>query len=210
MAAYISQRGGISMMRMPFKRPTEHYDERAYTIDEQICGLIRQRKAVSENEPGYPPLEFIADWAKRFGFNEEFLRSIFMTLFNEEHFKPFIEPERYLKIIPVNKFVEKDDRIFFVTHIRQYTNASIVNFNIDSIVMSSPDDRPQQHHFFKLSAGQKYDCYMIGGGGSTDHYSYNFVITPALPDDISGLELVFREYKHDNKPTGFEIVIHVD
>lgn len=197
------------MIRMPFKRPTDRYDERAYPIDEQICGLIRQRKDVSENEPGYPPLDFIADWAKKFGFSEDFLISVFRTLFNEEHFKPLIEPERYLKIIPVNKFVEKDGRIFSAAYIRQYNNASIVNFNIDTIVLHHPEDLPQ-HQFFKLFAGQKYDCRMIGGGGSTDHYSYNFVVAPALPDDISGLELVFSEYTHEDKPTGLEIVFRVD
>lgn len=209
MAAYISRRGGKSMIRMPFKRPTDHYDERSYPIDEQICGLIRQRKDVSDNEPGYPPLEFIGDWAKKYGFTEEFLRSVFGTLFNEEHFKPLIEPEHYLKIIPVNKFVEKDGRIFSAAYIRQYNNASIVNFNIDSIALYHPEDLPR-HQFFKLFAGEKYDCRMIGGGGSTDHYSYSFVVAPALPDDISGLELVFREYTHEDKPTGYEIVLHMD
>lgn len=28
------------MKRMPFERPTEHYDERIFNIDEQICALL--------------------------------------------------------------------------------------------------------------------------------------------------------------------------
>lgn len=194
---------------MPFNRPTEHYDERAYPIDEQICSLIRRRKDISDNDPGYPPMESIAGWAEKFSFSEEFLRSIFGTLFNEEHFKPPVEPDRYIKFIPVSKFVERDDRIFSVAYIRQYNNASVVNFSIDSITLYNPED-PPKHNFYKLSAGPDYDCRMAGGGGSSEHYSYNFVVSPPLPDDISGVELVLTEYTYGNKPTGCEIVIKAD
>jgi hypothetical protein len=29
------------MKRMPFERPTEHYDERIIDIDKEICSLIK-------------------------------------------------------------------------------------------------------------------------------------------------------------------------
>jgi hypothetical protein len=32
--------------RMPFVRPTDHYDERISQIDEQICELVKQRREV--------------------------------------------------------------------------------------------------------------------------------------------------------------------
>ena len=41
---------------------------------------------------------------------------------------------------------------------------------------------------------------------------FYFVVTPPFPDDISGLDLLFKEY-HDHfrdKPTGLEFVISVD
>jgi len=43
--------------------------------------------------------------------------------------------------------------------------------------------------------------------GSNGHNYYSFIISPPLPDNVSGLNLVFREYSspHKRKPTGLEI-----
>lgn len=32
------------MKRMPFERPTDHYDERIFPIDKQICELLNNAK----------------------------------------------------------------------------------------------------------------------------------------------------------------------
>ncbi|MBS4194166.1 hypothetical protein [Lederbergia citri] len=37
------------MKQIPFERPSEHYDERLYPIDEQICSLLKQRKDISND-----------------------------------------------------------------------------------------------------------------------------------------------------------------
>lgn len=44
----------MSKRRFQFEPPTEHYDNRIGAIDEQICGLIKQRKEISSNNPGFP------------------------------------------------------------------------------------------------------------------------------------------------------------
>lgn len=43
-----------------FNRPTTHYDEKIYEIDKEICELIKKRKDISNNNPGYPPLKYIS------------------------------------------------------------------------------------------------------------------------------------------------------
>ena len=40
------------MQRMPFERPTDHYDERLSSIDEKICSLLKERKDLSNGNPG--------------------------------------------------------------------------------------------------------------------------------------------------------------
>jgi hypothetical protein len=45
-----------------------------------------------------------------------------------------------------------------------------------------------------LFLGEHYDCRASGGGGTEGHISYNFIVSPPFPDDISGLDLVFKEY----------------
>jgi hypothetical protein len=52
---------------------------------------------------------------------------------------------------------------------------------------------------------------MTRGGGSAEHYNFNFIVTPTLPDDLTGLDLAFKEYSNHNmnKPAGFEFLIHL-
>ncbi|MEI8588220.1 MULTISPECIES: hypothetical protein [Bacteria] len=193
--------------RMPFERPAEHYDERLLSIDEQICTLLKRRKELSDN-PGYPHLDVISKWAKVNGLYEDYLRSLFGLLENDEHFRPQVEPVNFQKYIPILKSVEKEKAIYSVNFIRQYENASVVNFNIDW----EPDeenrrDRLHRHSFWELEIGEGYDTRITGGSGTDGHLNHNFVVSPSLPEQISGLEFFFKEYKtpFKKKPTDLEI-----
>lgn len=201
------------MKRMPFEPPTEHYDEQIEAIDEQICNLIKQRKDLSNNNPGFPTKQLIANWAKKNNFYEDFLNSVFAHFLNEDIYKPVIEPQGFLKNIPILKSFEKDDVFYSVTFMRQYENVSVVHFNIDRDD-SDDDDMPRRFRepiLFDLSIEGKevdYECRNEGGGGSGGHESYTFIVSPALPDDLSELKLVFKQCKVPfQKPTGFEFEI---
>jgi hypothetical protein len=199
------------LKRMPFERPTDHYDESLLPIDEQICALIRQRKEVSNNHPGFPPQKNISNWAKTYGLYEDLLNSLFGTLRNDEVFRPRIEPKGFKKHIPVLKSVEKGESIYTVTYIRQYKNASTIHLNMDwDSTKDSSYDR-HQHSFFELFIGDQYDCRWEAGSGSTGQFVFIFTVSPPLPDDVSGLQLVFTEYSKPfgDKPTGGEISMHL-
>lgn len=198
------------MKRMAFERPTEHYDQRLYQVDEQLCSLVKQRKEASNNNPGFPPLEDIAKWAEKYQLYEDQLRSIFDILRNEDDFRPQVEPIHFQKYLPVHKSVENDQCLYSVTFIRQYSNASVVNFNIDW----DPDEEENSlyHRFWSLYLGEDYDCRQTGGGGTEGHISYHFIVSPPLPDDISGLDLVFSETKapFEKDSTSLQIVISIE
>lgn len=100
------------MKRMPFDRPTDHYDEKISSIDEQICALLKQRKDVSDSNPGFPTNEYIYSWAGKYDLYEDLLNSIFSTLGIEEEFKPRVEPKNFIKHIPILKSVEIDERLY--------------------------------------------------------------------------------------------------
>ena len=70
------------MKRMSFEPPTEYYDERIEAIDEQICVLIKQRKDISNYNPGFPTKKLISDWSKKYNLYEEFLNGVFGHFFN--------------------------------------------------------------------------------------------------------------------------------
>lgn len=201
------------MRRMSFEPPTDHYDERITVIDEQICNLIKQRKDITNNNPGFPTKDLIATWANKYNFYEDFLKSVFADFLNEEIYRPVVEPQGFLKNIPILKSFEKGNAFYSIPFLRQFENASVIHFTIDKEV--SDDEMPirrfREHTYFELSIegeGAEYDCRNDGGAGSRGHESYTFIVSPALPDDISKFKLVFKEYKVPfNKPTGFEFVI---
>lgn len=205
------------MKRMPFERPTDHYDERILSIDEQICALLKERKDVSSNNPGFPPTDQIAEWAKKYNQYEDVLNSIFSTLRMEEEFKPRVEPENFIKHLPILKSFEKNDRLYTITFIRQFENASVVQLNIDWEEKTEDIDdyrlrHMSHHHFLELSLGENYECRTDNGSCSDGHFRQNYIVSPPIPDDPSGLNLIFKEY-HDyfkGKPTGLEIVFDLD
>lgn len=200
------------MKKLPFERPTDHYEEKIFSIDEQICELVQKRKELSGNNPGFPPAEYIQDWAKKYGLYEDLLNALFGTLRTDEHFRIQVEPSGFQKYIPVLKSVVKGDSLYSVTFIRQYENASVVNFNIDwDESEDSSDSFIRYHHFWELYINEDYYCTMDGGGGSGEHINNNFVVSPRLPDDVSGLQLIFKENEEPfESPTGVEIVIDLD
>lgn len=200
------------MKRMPFERPTEHYDERIFKVDEQICELLKQRKELSDNNPGFPPFEFISKWAATFGLYEDFLKVVFGTFRSEEHFKPVVEPSEFRKHIPVLKSVVEGEFFYTLNSIRQYRNASVVTFSIDWDMTTELPTNSYKHSHFELNIGEQYDCRMTNGGSTSGHASYNYVISPPLSDDLTGIELMFQEYSKPfkNNETGTKIVFRVE
>jgi hypothetical protein len=204
------------MKRMPFEPPTEHYDERIESIDEKICDLIKLRKDISNNNPGFPTKHLITAWSNKYNLYEDLLNGVFGHLLNEEMYRPVVEPKGFIKNIPILKSYEEDDLFYSLTFIGQFENASVVHFNIDR---NDSDETPRmyrEHQWFELCIvdGEvtDYDCRNEGGGGSRGHTSYSFIVSPPLPDDISTLKFVFKEYKtpFKTKPTGLEFVIKMN
>lgn len=200
------------MKRLPFEHPTDKYDEKLFPIDEQLCALLKERKEISGSEPGIPPEEAIANWSLKYNLYEDYLKSLFGTMRLEDHFKPRVEPTGFRKHLPVLKSVEVNERFYSVTFIRQYENASVIHLNVDwhSEDESSINIQHARNSFELFLLGE-YDCRSVGGRGSIGTNTYNFIVSPALPDNISGLELAFKEYSDafKDKPTGLEIVMHL-
>lgn len=203
--------GGKDMKRMPFEPPTEHYDKQIVSIDEHICNLIKQRKELSNNNPGFPTKDLISKWSIKYSFYEDFLNSVFSHLLNEDIYKPVVEPKGFLKNIPILKSFEKDGVFYTVTFIRQFKNASVVHLTIDKEELGLEHRRFEEHTFFDLSiegVGVNYDCRNNFGGGSGTHHSFTYTVSPALPNGFSNIRLLFKECKMPfQKPTGFEFVI---
>ncbi|WP_175639114.1 hypothetical protein [Metabacillus schmidteae] len=201
------------MKRMPFEPPTDHYDKRVFSIDERLCVLLKERKEISNNNPGFPPLEDIQQWSEKYDLYEDLLRAIFGTIENDDHFRPQIEPTDFVRYIPVSKSVIIDDTIYSAVFIRQYKNASVINFNIDwEPNEDSLDERFHRQCFWDLYIGEEYDSRITGGSGTDGHLSYNFIVSPPISDDVSNLKLIFKEYKMPIKKNSaaLEVVMEIN
>ncbi|MEK3981744.1 hypothetical protein MKY37_22315 [Psychrobacillus sp. FSL K6-2836] len=193
---------------------TDYYDQQLSTIDEQLCALLKQRKELSNNNPGVPPIESITKWTEKYGVYEDLLNSLFGLLRNEEIFRPQVEPNNFRLHLPVMKAIEKAERLYSITFIRQFDNASVIYLTIDWDVPKNLDHleeirRSRYEGAFHLHINENYDCRPTGGRGSGGHSTQKFVVSPALPDDLTGLSLVFTEYTNHLKenPTGLEFVM---
>ncbi|PEY25639.1 hypothetical protein CN340_16595 [Bacillus anthracis] len=193
------------MKRMGFERPTDYYDERLYTIDEKICALLKERKELSDGDPGFPHDEAIYKWAKQYGFYPDYLNSLFSSMMDESEFKPRVEPTKFQKHIPVFKTYEHKGIMYTVTFIRQYANASVIYLYSDW----DSTHKVKPRSFFQLSIDDTYDCWSEGGGGTDGHMSHQFVVSPALPNNLSGISLRFKElvmpFKKDQAMLEFEM-----
>lgn len=176
----------IKLMRMPFRPPTDYYCELLAPIDEQICTLIAKRKELSNNNPGFPHLNSIAAWCKQYGLNEDMMLSIFGYMYSEHHFLRQVEPTGFKKFVPILKFVEIDNVMYAVTHMKQYSNASVVY--IETEVNTAEPYARLGHASFELFISPEYHCRADGGYGQKKGMQHSFVVTPPLPDEVNRVE----------------------
>ena len=177
-----------TLKRMSFQPPTDYYCEPLAPIDEQICALLAKRKELSENKPGFPTLELISAWCERYELNEAMMQGLFTAMYNENAFSAHsqIEPVGFLKFVSILKFMEIDSVLYAVTHMKQYNNASVVY--IETEINNSEPNVRLGHARVELFISTDYQCRQDGGSGQGKGMQYSFVVTPPLPDDVTGVE----------------------
>ncbi|WP_435169749.1 hypothetical protein [Paenibacillus glycanilyticus] len=200
------------MRRVPMERPTDHYDARLFKIDEQLCALLEERREISNHNPGFPPFKSIECWADRYRLYPDLLKSLFSLLLNEEVYLPLVEPAGFRKHLHVLRCVESGDKVYTLSGIRQYENASVVNLSIHGDYRERNNEAMRTHTYIELELGDGYHCYIEQGTSTGGNSAYGFVVSPALPDDLAGITFAFREYERPlkRKPTGVEIVFRME
>ncbi|MEK3934501.1 hypothetical protein MKY41_04205 [Sporosarcina sp. FSL W7-1349] len=167
------------------------YDDQLHRLDEQFCSLLKQRKVLTDKQMIEPPEEVMADWAEEFGLHGEYVKSLFNLIQMEDHFRPRVEPRRFRKHVSVMQSVEMGKYFYSLTFIRQYENASVVQLHVNWDGTKDRQGEGPEYPFFRLSVGEGYDCRQEGGSGTTGQATQEFIVSPALPDDLSGIEFQF-------------------
>lgn len=199
----------LRMTFEPTENPNTDYNESLLSIDKRLCELLNDRKEILGKNTIFPPDEVISKLADEYNLHEEYLQSLFTTMAMEASLKPMVVPIEFKKYVPVLKIYENDGVMYTVTFIRQYANASVLYLDIDWEETKEDSEVNYGPDFFELSINDTYDCRSEGGGGTPGHTSYSYIISPALPDDVTGIELIFKEpgRPFNENPTGFEFSI---
>lgn len=184
-------------MRMPFEPPTDDYCESIAMIDEQICDLISKRNEISGNNPGFPNLALISAWCRRHDLNEDLVRRVFATLYNERLLKPLVIPTGFRMFVPVLKSAKANDALYMIPYMRQYENASVVCVEIE-VGVDVGNSRIEQSPQVELFISPTYECRPDRGHGQDRMIQREFVVVPPLPDDVTELE-----FRLDVKPRRF-------
>lgn len=204
------------MRGLRYEQPDGHYDERLRPTDEQICELMERRKKLTDGKPGRPPKAMIAEWAEKYGFYENFLYAIFNNMDSEELYKPEVKPENFRYQLPVRLSGEQGGIFYSIATMRQYDNASVVVLSADWHEEEPPLDdydgrfnREHREFVLEIAGDRPYECRAGSGAGTMGKMSQNYVISPALPDDLSGIEFRVRGYEGYGrmKPLGPELTL---
>lgn len=192
---------------MPFERPTDYYDNRALRIDGEICELLKTRREVTNGNPGFPPLDYISQWAQEYGHYESQLHALFNLIMREDYYRPVLEPTGFRKIVQIFKSTIVDEKMYYIAYLRQYENATVVYLNIDWEEKSSNEYNPGLYEL-DIEGSKEYHARMQGGSGSSGQYSFNFIVDPPLPDDPQGIKMIFKKVKlpHEKNSTDVELV----
>ncbi|MDG0789701.1 hypothetical protein OMP38_01695 [Cohnella ginsengisoli] len=118
---------------------------------------------------------------------------MFGLLMNESVFRPVVEPEGFRKFIPVLLSQELGGELYTLASVRQYVNASAVTLHIDASE-ASPSLEMHIRTFYELKVGADYDCRRSDGGSSGSHLFQEYIVSPALPDDLTGVTFHFNAY----------------
>lgn len=193
----------------PTESSNNYYDESLLSIDKRLCELLNERKEITKKDLDVPPDEVISSLSNKYGFQKEYLQSLFTTIGMEDIFQPIVEPVQFRKYLPVLKTYENQGVLYTVTYIRQYINASVLYLHIDWEERDESIEFSYDPNLFDLFIDDTYICRSEGGGGTTGHMSSSYIISPSLPDDLNGIELIFKELGRPftENPTGFEFSI---
>ncbi len=166
------------MRMMPFRPPTEYYDERLKDMDEKISALVSERYAISEGNPGIPRPAYLKDWADKYDTPLIVLQRVFAFLHQRPDSRERIQPDQFLRFVPVMAAAQHNDILVMVPYIRQHNNCSLVAVELEGINLSGG---ALYHLDIELTI-DGYDALPGGGQSSNRHASMNFIVTPPIPD----------------------------
>lgn len=167
------------MRMMPFRPPTDQYDERLKDIDEKLAQLVSARYAIADEHPGFPRAAYLNDWAAQYDMPLSQLQHLFAFLYHRPDSRERVQPDQFLRFVPVMVSRQQDDILVMVPYLRQHNNCSVVAVELEGTDL----DGGASYHLDITLSIEGYDAMPDNGQSSNRHASRSFIVTPPIPDD---------------------------
>ncbi|WNS41647.1 hypothetical protein [Paenibacillus sp. MMS20-IR301] len=159
------------------------YNEEAKRIDEQILGLVLQRRAVSGGKRLFPDPEVLERWSEELGMETAEI-SLVLSSLNEtvprRHF--WEEPGELCGVLPLMKTTRDGEFEYTLTHSMQYEHLSIVSVEVKCLKQTAEPVSLQAELTLAILGQEEYEARMHGGRGGGSQLQMQFMVSPPLPD----------------------------
>ena len=165
------------------------YNDEAKQIDEQILGLVRQRKSLSDGKRLFPDPEILQQWSVELGLELSEI-SLVLSSLNESVPRRHIweEPGALLGVLPIMKTTRDGDYEYTLTHSMQYENLSIVSAEIKCLKATTERISIEAPLTLAVLGGDEYDVQMHRGHGGSAEVQMQFMVSPPLPEVMDSIE----------------------
>lgn len=166
--------------------PTEYYDEHLKSLDESIVASIARREELSHANPGFPPTEYLEQWAHQYALPMVVLHRTFAWLYRWHQTPPQVSPDQFERFVPMMASVQQDDLLVSVPYLRTYNNCSIL------VVLLERPSGGLFHVDISLSIDGRV-CQPLRGAGSDLERRHEFAVTPVVADnEADSLTMTFH------------------
>ncbi|MFE4713681.1 MULTISPECIES: hypothetical protein [unclassified Paenibacillus] len=171
-----------------FRTIPSHYNEEVRAIDEHILGLVQQRREFAGGKRAVPAPEQMQVFAKQFGLELEQVAMILSGL--NDRVQPIFWPEEeeVVGVLPILQKTSQDHCDYSLTHAMQYESYSVVTVEIKYRQKESGNVQLQPNLTLAIIGEREYTVQRHGSRGGGTHAQLQFVVIPALPKELNGIE----------------------
>jgi len=167
--------------------PNEYNDE-AKEIDNQLIGLIKQRRKLSVGKRFFPPEEYLEQWSEEFSMDIDKVRFILQNLEENRYYYLPDGPGALKSVIPMMKKTVSGECEYTLTHIMQYELGSVIKIDIKYLGENPDGVMLKMNLMLEVISEQIYQVNRNGSHGGGGYGYIEFMVVPALPDQLEGIE----------------------
>lgn len=189
------------------KNPSLPYNEEFREIDEGIVRSLKHRSELAKINELHPTCLDVEQLAEQFDIHPKWLQNYLSTARGIGTFEEYVEPIRKTNH-PVVVYPERHAKShgihYRVSQMEQYENCSMVQLDILVDPMANIELRNWSSP--RLIVQDSVCCSFRSGGGGGLSMRFNFLVAPALPDDLAGVQMAIElDDPYAYEPTVIEV-----